>query len=361
MQETALEVGIIGCGDISRIYLENAGSRTLFEIVAVADLLPERAQARAQEYGISRALTPDELLSDSDIDAVLNLTIPAAHAEISRRALEAGKHVYSEKPLALNVADGQALVELARERGLLIGCAPDTVLGAGLQTVRHLLDSGVIGRPLSATAFMLSSGVEAWHPSPDFFYQPGAGPLFDMGPYYLSALVSLLGPVRSVTGQASKGHEVRVITAERRKGEIIPVGTPTHITALLDFESGAVATLITSFDVQGSNLPRIEIYGTDGTLSLPDPNTFGGPVLLKRSGAKDWEELPLTFPNAENSRGLGLRDLLQAAQLGQTPRASGELALHVLDIMQSTLRSAEEGRRLDLQTTAAQPEAVAQG
>ncbi|CAM3350877.1 D-xylose dehydrogenase [Deinococcus saxicola] len=361
MLKTPLKVGLIGCGDISRIYLENAGSRTPFQIVAVADLLLERAQARAQEYSISRALTPDELLADPDIDAVLNLTIPAAHAEISRRALEAGKHVYSEKPLALNVADGQALVDLARERGLLIGCAPDTVLGAGLQTVRQLLDSGVIGRPLSATAFMLSSGVEAWHPSPDFFYQPGAGPLFDMGPYYLSTLVSLLGPVKSVIGQASKGHEERVITAERRKGERIPVNTPTHITALLDFESGAVATLITSFDVQGSNLPRIEIYGTEGTLSLPDPNTFGGPVVLRRAGAKEWEELPLTFPNVENSRGLGLRDLLQAAQSCGIPRASGALALHVLDIMQSSLQSAEEGRRLNLQTSTAQPEAMAQG
>lgn len=348
-------VGIIGAGDISGIYLENAAGLIPFAVGAVADLSPERARARAEQYSVPEILTPEELLAHPDIDVVLNLTVPAVHAEVSRAALKAGKHVYSEKPLALNREDGRALVDLAGSRGLLLGCAPDTFLGAGLQTCRQLIDGGMIGKPLAATAFMMSHGVEAWHPNPDFFYQPGAGPLFDMGPYYLTALIALLGPIHTVTGQAVSGFAERVITTSRRNGERIPVGTPTHVTALLGFHSGVAATLITSFDVWHAQLPRIEIYGTEGTLSLPDPNTFGGPVRVRRAGDREWQEVALERPYAGNSRGLGLSDLLAGIREGRPPRASGQLALHVLDAMQSTLESAREGRTLTLSTTAERP------
>ena len=351
-----MRVGIIGAGDISGIYLKNAASVTPFEVVAIADLSAERARTRADEYGVRQVLTPQELLAHPEVDVVLNLTIPAAHAEVSRAALEAGKHVYGEKPLALNREDGLALVALAEARGLRLGSAPDTFLGAGLQTCRQLIDQGVIGQPLAATAFMLSHGVEAWHGNPDFFYQPGAGPLFDMGPYYLTALISLLGPVRTVTGQAVSGFQERVITTAQRYGERIAVRTPTHVTALLGFASGAAATLITSFDVWHAQVPRIEIYGSEGTLSVPDPNTFGGPVRLRLAQDKEWRELFPEGPYAQNSRGLGLSDLMASVQEGRAPRASGQLALHVLDAMQSTLESAEAGQTLTLTTTADRPE-----
>lgn len=349
-------VGIIGAGVISGIYLKNAAAVTPFEVVAVADLSAERARTQASEYGVRHVLTPEELLAHPEVEVVLNLTIPAAHAGVSRAALEAGKHVYGEKPLALTREDGLALVNLAEARGLRLGSAPDTFLGAGLQTCRQLIDEGVIGRPLAATGFMLSHGVEAWHGNPDFFYQPGAGPMFDMGPYYLTALISLLGPVRTVAGQAVSGFQERVITSAQRYGERIPVQTPTHVTALLGFESGVAATLITSFDVWHAQVPRIEIYGSEGTLSLPDPNTFGGPVRLRLAQDKEWREIPLGRPYAGNSRGLGLSDLIASVQEGRAPRASGQLALHVLDAMQSTLESAEAGRTLTLTTTAGRPE-----
>ncbi|UBV44269.1 Gfo/Idh/MocA family oxidoreductase (plasmid) [Deinococcus taeanensis] len=348
-------VGIVGAGQISGIYLTNAAGATPFEVVAVADLTPQAAEARAQEYGIPLALSPEALLNHPGVDVVLNLTVPAAHAAVSRAALEAGKHVYSEKPLALTRDDGRALVALAQARGLRLGCAPDTFLGAGLQTCRQLIDEGVIGRPLAATAFMLSHGVEAWHANPDFFYQPGGGPLFDMGPYYLTALTALLGPVRTVSGQATQGFDERVITSAARRGERIAVQTPTHVSALLGFESGAAATLITSFDVWHAEVPRIEIYGSEGTLSLPDPNTFGGPVRLRLAQDREWREVPTDRPFAQNSRGLGLHDLIASVNEGRAPRASGALALHVLDVMHSTLDSAASGQTVRLTTTAERP------
>ena len=248
----------------------------------------------------------DALVESQEIDLVIDLTIPAAHALVNQRALEAGKHVYTEKPLAVTRDEGLATVALAERMGLRVGSAPDTFLGAGLQTCASLIDEGVIGEPVAAVAFMAGHGPESWHPDPAFFYKKGAGPMFDMGPYYLTALVSLLGPVARISGVARKSFAERIATSEARRGERLPVEVPTHYAATLDFAAGAVATMIISFDVWAHNLPRIEIYGSEGSLSVPDPNTFGGPVRIRLAGDAEWREVPLTHPYTENSRGLGV-------------------------------------------------------
>ncbi|MGY2893885.1 Gfo/Idh/MocA family protein [Deinococcus sp. UYEF24] len=348
-------IGIIGTGDISAAYLRVAREQGLFKVAGIADLVVSRAQARAFDFGVP-AMTPAELLALPGLSAVVNLTPPAAHAQVSLEILRAGHHVYSEKPLAVTLEDGAAILSEARVRGLRVGCAPDTFLGAGLQTAREVIDAGLIGRPVAATAFMMSSGPESWHPNPGFFFEPGAGPLFDMGPYYLTALVNLLGPVRRVGGSAVRAFTERVAGHESRRGERIVVNTPTHVTAQLDFEAGQTATFIASFDVPASDLPYIEIYGTDATLSVPDPNTFGGPLRVRRRGAAEWETLPLTRPFQDNARGIGLADLLDAAHNGHAHRASGELAYHVLEIMHRVLESAERGSPLDVTSRAPRPD-----
>jgi predicted dehydrogenase len=347
-------VGIIGCGTISGIYFKNCRAFSPLNVAACADLLPERAQARAAEFGV-RACTVAELLSDPSIDAVLNLTLPRAHAEVNLAALAAGKHVYTEKPLAVTRQDGLRALEAARQAGRRVGCAPDTVLGGGIQTCRELIDDGLIGEPVAAAAFMPSHGHESWHPDPEFYYKPGGGPLFDMGPYYLSALITLLGPVARVSGSARITFPQRRITSQPKNGQMITVETPTHVVGTLEFASGAIGTLITSFDMWAANLPRIEIYGSRGTLSVPDPNGFGGLVQLWQPEAQ-WQPVPLTRGHFENSRGLGLADMAQAIQHGRPHRASGELGYHVLDIMQSILESAEMGRRLELSSQCPRPE-----
>ncbi|WP_407542660.1 Gfo/Idh/MocA family oxidoreductase (plasmid) [Deinococcus radiomollis] len=351
------KVGIIGTGDISAAYLRAARDLKLFEVAAITDLDTLRASARGEEFGVAVLDLPD-LLNRSDLSAIVNLTPPAAHAGVSLDILRAGHHAYSEKPLAVTLEDARTLLAEAQLRGLRLGCAPDTFLGAGLQTVREAIDSGLIGRPVAATAFFMGSGPEAWHPNPAFFYQPGAGPLFDMGPYYLTALVNLLGPVVRVSGSAVRAFSERVAGHESRLGECIAVDTPTHVTAQLEFGAGMVGTFIASFDVPGSELPRIEIYGTSATISVPDPNTFGGPVRIRRLGSRTWEELPITRPYAENSRGIGLADLLSAADRGAPHRASGELAGHVLEIMHRTLESAEVGRPLAVESRPERPAAL---
>lgn len=346
-------VGIIGCGNISEIYLKNCQAFPELQLIACADTDAGRAEAKAAAYGI-RALSLEALLADPAIELVINLTPPAAHAEINLAALEAGKHVYTEKPLAVRREDGLRTLELARARGLLVGSAPDTFMGAGLQTCRQLLDEGAIGVPVAATAFMPGHGPEAWHPDPAFFYKQGAGPLFDMGPYYLTALVSLLGPIRRVTGSARISFPERLITSKPHYGETIQVETPTHVVGVLDFANGAIGTLITSFDIWAAELPRIEIYGSKGTLSVPDPNMFGGPVRLwQREGG--WRNIPLSHGYAENSRGLGAADLVRAARTGAFPRASGDLAYHVLDVMHTILEAAEAGRHLTPASTCERP------
>ena len=352
---TPVQVGIIGAGNVSTQYLTAAKFFKAFEVAALADIDPVRTKARADEYGVPKALSVGELLADPDIGLVINLTIPSAHASVSQQILEAGKAAYSEKPLGTVREDAAAMMALADRHGLRVGCAPDTFLGAGLQSARKALDDGLIGEPLGAFASVLSRGMEMWHPDPTFFYQPGAGPLFDIGPYYLTALVHLLGPISKVAATAKTSFSERTVTSQPNYGMKIPVGTPTHISALLTFESGVAGTLVTSFDVWASDLPRIEIYGTEGTLSVPDPNTFGGPLLVKKANAEHWEELPLTHGYTENSRGLGVADMAHAVASGRPHRASGALAYHVLDAMQSILEAAESERTLTLSSRAERP------
>ncbi|MFC6332971.1 Gfo/Idh/MocA family protein [Paenibacillus septentrionalis] len=354
-----VKVGIIGCGNISDAYLKNCVHYEQLEVVALADLNLELAKSKASTYGIERVLTTDELLADPEIEIVLNLTIPQAHAEISLSALEAGKHVYSEKPLAVTVEDGKRIIEKAKERKLRVGVAPDTVLGSGIQTCRKLIDEGVIGKPIAAAAFMLSGGPESWHPNPAFLYAKGAGPMFDMGPYYLSAFITLLGPIKRVTGSAVISYPEREITSQPLNGQMIEVETPTHINSVIDFESGATATLTTSFDIKGgSTLPNIELYGSEGSLIVPDPNTFSGPVKLRKAGSDQFEEIALTHPYDGPDRGVGLLEMAQAIRENRPHRASGELALQVLEIMHGVHIASAEGRHYEVQHTCERPEAM---
>lgn len=355
------KIGIIGCGNISGTYCKNGSQFNNLEIVACADLNPARAQAKAAEYRIPRALSVDDLLADPEIEIVLNLTIPAAHAAISRQAIEAGKHVYSEKPFAINREDGAALQQLAQEKNLRVGCAPDTFLGAGLQTCRKLIDDGVIGEPVGVSGWMLSRGPESWHPDPEFFYQQGAGPMFDMGPYYLTAMTSLLGPVQRLTGSARVSFPERTITSKPKFGQKMTVKTATHVAGVLDFAGGAVGTLVTSFDVHGTSVPYIELYGSEATLLVPDPNTFGGPVQIRRAGQKTFEDVPLAFPYTENSRGIGVADMAAAIRAGRPHRANGDLAFHVLDLMVAVHDASLAGKHVQIGSTMQRPEPLPLG
>ncbi len=357
-----VKIGIIGCGNISGIYLERTSRNfPLLKVAACADLLRERAEEKALEWEVPRVCSVEELLADPEIELVINLTVPQAHHAVSLSILQAGKAAYGEKPLALTRKQGQELLEAAKKAGKLLGSAPDTFLGGGIQTCRKLIDDGWIGRPVAANAFMMGHGPESWHPNAEFYYKPGGGPMFDMGPYYLTALINLLGPAQSVMSAAKMSFKERVITAEVNFGKKIEVEVPTHITGVLEFDSGAVATMTTSFDVWAHRLPCIEIHGTDGSLSVPDPNGFGGPVLLRRAGQEEWKEIPLAFGYAENYRGLGVADMAVAMRTGRSHRARGQLAYHVLDIMHAFHDSAAEGRRVSLESTCMRPAALPMG
>ncbi|NOU93858.1 gfo/Idh/MocA family oxidoreductase [Paenibacillus sp. LMG 31456] len=352
-----VRIGIIGCGKISSIYFKNCKAfSSALEVVACADLNVARAQASAEEHGISKAYSVEELLADPDIDLVINLTIPAAHSSVCIQALEAGKHVYVEKPLAVTREEGQEILAAAKRKGLLVGSAPDTFLGGGIQTCIKLIQDGWIGTPVAASAFMIGKGHEHWHPDPEFYYALGGGPMFDMGPYYLTALVALLGPIQRVTGSAKISYPERTITSEPKFGSKINVETPTHIAGVLDFHSGAIGTIITSFDAfGGSQLPRIEIYGSEGTLSVPDPNTFGGPVSVRRHDAKEFSEIPLTHGYADNSRGLGVLDMAFAIRNGRMNRANGDLAYHILEAMHGFHDASKEGKHYIMQSSCEKP------
>lgn len=350
-----IKAGIVGCGNISEIYLQNVKRFDSFDIVACADLDVNLAKQRAEEFDIPKACTTEELLADSEIDLVINLTTPAVHANIDLAALESGKHVYSEKPLAVTREEGRQVLATAEAKNLLVGSAPDTFLGGGIQTCRKLIDDGWIGDPVSATAFMMNHGHERWHPNPDFYYQEGGGPMFDMGPYYLTALVTLMGPIERVTGSAKITFPERTITSELKYGEKIQVKIPTQINGILDFKSGAVASIITSFDTWHHNLPNMEIYGTKGSLVVPDPNTFGGPVYIRRHDQNSWSEIPLTHGFTDNSRGLGVADMAYSILKGETPRADGELAFHVLDVMHGFLEASVANKHYKPMSTCEKP------
>ncbi len=356
-----LRLGIMGCGNISGIYLQADQKFPILQTVAVADLDAARAQAQAEKFNVPRASGVDEMLAADDIDIIVNLTPPHAHATVAIAALDSGKHVYNEKPLAIRRDQARQILDLAAERSLRVGCAPDTFLGAGLQTCRKLIDDGAIGRPIAAAGFMVGHGPERWHPDPDFFYKPGGGPLFDMGPYYLTAMVHLIGPIRAVAGAASISMPQREIGSEPRQGERIDVQTPTHVVGALEFAGGAIGNLITSFDVWGANLPRIEIYGTDGSLSVPDPNHFGGPVLVRKAGETQFADVELTHQYPENSRGIGIADMATAIASGRDHRASGQLGFHVLDAMHAILESAEAARHVELTSPGLRPAALPTG
>lgn len=354
-----LNVGIIGCGAIVAQYLKTFEQLDSVNLVAVADLDPARARAVADTQPGVWALTVDELLEDSSVDAVLNLTIPAAHAEVALRAIAAGKHVYGEKPLAATTAEAAEVLEAARAAGVRVGCAPDTVLGTGIQTARKAIDDGLIGAPISATATMVTPGHERWHPNPDFYYVPGGGPLLDMGPYYVTALVTLLGPVASVIGAASHTRTSRTIGSGPRAGETVPVSTDSHVTGVLVHESGALSTLVMSFDAVQTRSPNIEIHGEDASLIVPDPNYFDGDVEICMLADRDagFSVLPVSAGYRDAGRGYGLADMGETAE-GQEHRANGELAYHVLEVMESMLKSASTGASVAVKSRAERPSAV---
>jgi predicted dehydrogenase len=352
-------VGIVGAGYISTIYLQNLTGRfDNVRVVGIADVMMDRAREQAAKFGVE-ALTVDALLGHPEVEIVVDLTIPAAHAEVARQAIGAGKSVYNEKPLATTPADARDLLARAADHGVRVGGAPDTFLGGGLQTVRALLDEGAIGRPVAVTGAMLTAGHERWHPNPDFYYQPGGGPLWDMGPYYLTALLSLLGPVERVAGTASASFDTRTIKSGPRAGETVPVNTPTHILTLLDFASGPRGSLTTSFDVHDTTGSSLVLYGSEGSLRLPDPNTFGGPIALLKPGADTWEPIELRFAHIDNSRGLGVSDMARAIREGGPHRASGEMAAHAVDVMAAVLASSEEGRHVAVTSTFERPAPLA--
>jgi predicted dehydrogenase len=355
------KVGIIGCGNISGIYFENCRRFKNLEVVACADLDLERAKAQAEKYGVARVLTPEQLLADPEVEVVINLTIPSAHAAVALAAVEAGKHVYNEKPLTAGRADGRKLLDIASKNNVRVGCAPDTFFGSGHQTARRLIDDGAIGEPVAATAFMMGRGPEGWHPNPTIFYQPGAGPLLDMGPYYITALINMLGGVRRVTGSARASFAERVAGHETIKGQKVPVETPTHVAGTLDFASGPIATIVTSFDIHAHQHTNIEVYGSEGSLLVPDPNGFAGVVKIRRGGESEWTEAPHTQGYEANSRAVGVADMASAAQEGRPHRARGALAYHTLDIMLSILDSSETGRHIELSSGVERPVPVPEG
>jgi predicted dehydrogenase len=363
-----LGVGIIGCGNISTTYFKLAPLFMGLNVLACADINMDAARLRAEEYKV-KAQTIDELLANDELDVIVNLTIPDAHFSVSKRILEAGKHVYSEKPLVLTLEQGEELRRIAKEKGLAVGCAPDTFLGGAHQLARKFIDDGGVGRITSGSCHVMSPGMEMWHPNPDFFFLPGGGPILDLGPYYIANLINLIGPVKRVGAMTSMASPTRTITSEPRNGEIIPVKTPTTIQALLEFVSGATITLTASWDVWSHRHANMELYGTEGSLYVPDPNFFGGTV--EASGRdKDIKPLenwahPFGIANQEspsgpraNYRTAGLADMAASLIDGRDARCSLDRTLHGVDVMTSILKSGAENRFIDLTTTCTQPAAL---
>lgn len=352
-----LRIGIIGLGTISAQYLRTLDGLGSVALVAVADLHHELGVGVAEERVGVRACSVGELLAADDVDLVLNLTVPAAHADIALEAINAGKSVYGEKPLALSTEQGKEMLSAASAAGVLLGCAPDTVLGTGIQTARQVIDDDVIGRPIAATATMVTPGHERWHPNPDFYYRRGGGPLLDMGPYYLSALVNLLGPVTRVVGASSRTRATRTIVSGPRAGDLVPVDIDTHITGVLTHASGVLSTVVMSFDAVATRSANIEIHGESGSLVVPDPNYFDGDVQIRTLGSTAWTTVPVSAGYLNAGRGVGIADLASTPD-GAAPRAGGPLAYHVLDIMENLLQSAETGKAHQVPSTVERPTAV---
>ena len=340
-----LRVGVVGCGIIAKRYVADSGAFPSWEPVVCCDLDEAAANAFAAEFGL-RTATFDELIADPGVDLVLNLTPPRAHAPLVTAALEAGKHVYTEKPLSATVAEGRELVRLAEQRGVRLGCAPDTFLGSVYETGRQLIEDGAIARPLGATATILVGGPDTWHPNAEMFYRVGGGPVHDLAPYYLTALVSLLGPIEAVAGFSSLPTPERVLGAGPRAGQTVTVEVPTHVSALLRHERGALATLTVSFEARDQYLSGLEVYGTEGSLRLPDANAFGGELVLRRSLHE--EVVDIESRGGREARGLGIEDLAVALREGRPHRASGELALHVLETAEAIVAAAERAETLSV-------------
>jgi predicted dehydrogenase len=353
----ALGVGIIGCGTVSAIYMDNMSRFPGLKLIACADVREDAARSAAEKYSIS-ARSIDVLLASPDIDVIVNLTVPAAHFAVSHAALSAGKHVFSEKPLCAESEHGRMLVAEAQRRRLKLGCAPDTFLGAAGRLARELIDSGKIGRVLSGTCFLMSHGMEHWHPDPEFFFKPGGGPILDMAPYYLTTLVNLIGPVANVQAQTSTAFAQRIVTADGpRNGHAIKVETPTTVMALVRFASGADIVVAMSWDVWKHGHSPIELYGTEGSLRIPDPNFFGGVLEYTQRGGEwisidssggpfgkpNWRSpaWPATMPDRANYRCLGVAELASAISHGAPHRTSGALASHVLDAAHAILHAGE--------------------
>lgn len=353
-----LRVGVVGAGKISGQYADTLLALPQVRVTAVADLDPGRAAALAARFPGARAVPAARLTGADDVDLVLSLTVPAVHGHVALDALEAGKHVYTEKPLALTVQEGRTVVARAAEAGLRLGCAPDTVLGTGLQTARAVVERGDLGRPHAATAFMTTPGHERWHPDPEFYYRTGGGPLLDMGPYYVSALVHLLGPVARVAGFSSRPSATRTIGSGPRAGTVFDVDVDTHVTGVLEHVNGALSTLVMSFDTWAARLPRIEVHGTEGSLSVPDPNYFDGDVEVFTAADPRWSAVPPSAGYVGAGRGVGVVDLAAALAEGRPHRAAADLGLHVLDVMESLLLAAREATSLPVGTTADVPAAV---
>ena len=356
------KIGIIGCGNISNAYFGTNANFSFFDITACADLNIEAARAKAAQWNIPKACSVDELLADPEIEFVINLTIPQAHGPVMLQCLENGKSVYTEKPFTVTRDEAQKIMALAKEKGLRVGSAPDTFLGSGHQTARRLIDDGAIGEPIGASAFMVGRGHEHWHPNPEFYYKVGGGPMFDMGPYYLTDLVQLLGPVKSVTGYAKKSFEKRTITSQPLNGKEIDVEIPTHIAGTFQFGNGAIGTLTMSFDVWSHNLPCLEIYGTKGSIYIPDPNGFGGKVVLKR-GWNEPEEFNIEGEGEqklEYGRGVGMADMVQAIQEGRQHRCNDELAYHVLDLMHAFHDASDQSAVIQIESTCERPAPLTQ-
>ncbi|MDN5725808.1 MAG: Gfo/Idh/MocA family oxidoreductase [Propionibacteriales bacterium] len=325
----SMRVGLVGAGVISKTYLENLTTFPDVTVTAIGDLRPEAAGERAAEFGIARHGSVAEVLDNPEVDLVVNLTTPAAHADVARAAVAAGKHVWNEKPLTMDLASARALLDEAAVAGVRVGCAPDTVLGAGWQEVRRIIERGDIGQPLTALTLFQSPGPDLWHPNPDFLFAAGGGPLLDIAPYYFTALIQLFGPVATVSGVGSKAHERRRIVEGPRAGEMFDVTVPTHVGALLGFTDGGVAQSLFSFD-SAVQRAQVEISGTEGTMLTSDPNQFDGEIKIIRPGG---EYEIVANPAKKATRGTGVLDMVRSIAAGVDHRATGALAYHVLEVM----------------------------